>query len=279
MVRTVYAPAKINLYLEVCGRRADSYHELGMVMQRISLCDRLELTIGGAPGVRVTCPGLELVAGEENIAARAARAMVSRLSQPIGIDIAIEKQIPAAAGLGGGSSDAAAVLLALNDLLGLGLEPHALMGEGVKLGADVPFFIFGQSAWATGIGERLAPFPLPPFWCVLVNPPLAVSTAWVYQNLRLTSPGEPAKMPRFPRTTAELVALLRNDLERVTVARYPLLAEIKEALRAGGAIGTLMSGSGPTVFGLFAQEATARSAAESLGRAHPAWRIFVTYPL
>lgn len=277
-LRTVYAPAKINLYLEVCGRRPDGYHELGMVMQRVSLCDRLEIALGGPPGVRTVCPGLELAAGEENIAARAARALLGRLPRPVGVDIRIDKRIPAAAGLGGGSSDAAAILLALDEMLDLRLGLDALMAEGVRLGADVPFFLFQQSAWAVGIGDRLAPFPLPPVWYVLVNPGFCVSTAWVYQNLGLTSPGAPAKMPGFPRTAGELAFLLRNDLERVTTPRHPQVAEIKERLLAAGALGSLMSGSGPTVFGLFAEEETARLAAETCASEQPAWRVFTAQP-
>jgi 4-diphosphocytidyl-2-C-methyl-D-erythritol kinase len=273
------APAKINLRLEVTGRRPDGYHELGMIMQRVSLCDRLQITLDDVPGVRVLCPGLPLAAGEENIAARAARRMLELSGRGGGVEILLDKHIPVAAGLGGGSSDAAAVLLALDGMLGLDLGEDELMREGARLGADVPFFLFRKSAWAAGIGEVLSPFPLPPAWYLLVNPGLGVSTASVYGNLRLTSLGAAAKMPRFPKTTDEMAALLHNDLERVTVARYPLLAEIKERLLAAGAAGSLMSGSGPTVFGLFACAEKAQSACDEMRQRYPDWRLFVVEPV
>lgn len=273
------APAKINLCLHVLGRRPDGYHELAMIMQRVSLFDRLEMTLTSEPGVRVSCPGVELPPGGENIAARAARRILALAGDGRGVEIVIDKQIPVAAGLGGGSSDAAAVLMGLNDMLGLGLDSATLMAEGARLGADVPFFVFGATAWATGIGDRLEKVDdMPPLWYVLVNPGLAVSTAWVYQNLGLTSKIEAAKLPRFSRTVGGVAGLLHNDLERVTVSRYPLVATVKEELAASGAAGVLMSGSGPTVFGVFAEEAAARKAADELGR-HPDWRVFVVQPV
>ena len=279
MIYKVSAPAKINLYLRVCGRRPDGYHELGMIMQQVSLCDSLEIALSGPPGVRVACPALVMPAGEENIAARAARRMLALAGKEIGVEIGIDKRIPVAAGLGGGSSDAAAVLSSLNEMLELHLDRAALMAEGARLGADVPFFLFRQSAWATGIGEILQPFPLPPAWYLLVNPGMAVDTAWVYRNLGLTSTGPAAKMPGFPKTIGELAGLLRNDLERVTVAHLPLLEEIKEQLLAAGAVGALMSGSGPTVFGLFARENEARDACTRIAAENPRWRVFVVQPL
>ena len=279
MTVVVEAPAKINLRLQVSGRRPDGYHELGMIMQRVSLCDRLTIALDSSPGVRVSCPALSLSAGEENIAARAARRMLALAGRDTGVEIVIDKRIPVAAGLGGGSADAAAVMQALNGMLGLDLGRDALMREGVVLGADVPFFLFGQSAWAVGIGEILTPFPLPRAWYLLVNPGLPVSTAWVYGNLGLTSLGRVAKMPRFPQTMGELAGLLHNDLERITVGRYPLLAQIKERLLAAGAVGSLMSGSGPTIFGLFADEEAAQSASDELQKQYPEWRLFVVAPV
>ncbi len=198
------APAKINICLHVLGRRPDGYHELAMVMQRISLFDRISLNVVAGGGVHLTCRGLSLPAGEENIVVKAARRMLELAGGARGVEIHLEKNIPVAAGLGGGSSDAATVFLALDELLGLGLDRRTLMMEGARLGADVPFFIFQQSAWATGIGEKLKPFRIDlPVWYVLVNPGLAVSTAWVYGNLALTSPGPAAKMPGFPKTAGE----------------------------------------------------------------------------
>jgi 4-diphosphocytidyl-2-C-methyl-D-erythritol kinase len=170
--------------------------------------------------------------------------------------------------------------MGLNDMLELGLDRATLMAEGGRLGADVPFFVFGAAAWATGIGDVLEKVEdMPPLWCVLVNPGLAVSTAWVYQNLGLTSKIEAARLPRFPRTLEGVVGLLHNDLERVTVSRYPLVATVKEELVASGAAGVLMSGSGPTVFGVFADEAAARKGAEELRQRHLDWRVFVVQPV
>jgi 4-diphosphocytidyl-2-C-methyl-D-erythritol kinase len=182
-----------------------------------------------------------------------------------GVAIRIVKQIPAAAGLGGGSADAAAVLLALDGLLGTGLSRGELQALGVRLGADVPFFLCGEmAAWATGIGERLEPWRgLPPCWLVLVNPRFAVSTAWVYGNLQLTDPRGMSKIPRFPERVDDLGGMLRNDLEQVTASRHPEIAAIKARLLAAGALGALMSGSGPTVFGVFAAPAAAEEAAAS----------------
>ncbi len=279
MTRTVLAPAKINLHLEVCGRRPDGYHELGMVMQRVSLYDRLHITVGEAPGVQVVCPGLELAEGEENIAARAARCMLARLDRPVGVEIVIEKQIPAAAGLGGGSSDAASVLLALNEMLGLYLEDSVLSLEGVRLGADVPFFLFGETAWATGIGERLEKFSVAVRpWYVLVNPGIPVSTAWVYRNLGLTGVGSAAKLPGFPRTAKGFLRLLYNDLERVTAAHFPQVREVKRRLLSLGADGALMSGSGPTVFGVYFEQERAEEAVEALVEEHE-WQVFLVRPI
>lgn len=279
MTRTLLAPAKINLCLHVLRRRPDGYHDVAMLMQRLSLYDRVVLTLSETPGVRVDCPGVALPPGGENIAARAAASLLAATGSMAGVEILIDKQIPVAAGLGGGSSDAAAVLLGLNDLLGAGLERSALMALGARLGADVPFFVFGQTAWATGIGERLEAVPvLPPVWYVLVNPGIAVSTAWVYQNLELTSPGRADRLPEFPATARGLAGLLHNDLERVTVARHPVITEIKQRLVAAGALGALMSGSGPTVFGLFEDESSARVACAALAT-EPQWRCLLASPV
>jgi len=272
---TVLAPAKVNLCLHVLSRREDGYHELAMLMQRVGLYDRVELELRDAPGVEVDCPGLGLADGEENIAGRAARLLLEKTTASCGVKITIEKQIPAAAGLGGGSSDAAAVLLGLDRLLGAGLRSADLMAMGLSLGADVPFFLFGSAAWATGVGEKLEPVAeLPPVWYVLINPNIPVSTAWVFQNLGLTSPRQTAKLREFPRDTGELVRLFHNDLEPVTCSRYPVVAEMKRRLLSEGAMGALMSGSGATVFGVFDSGDIARSVAERIS-AGTGWSVVV----
>jgi 4-diphosphocytidyl-2-C-methyl-D-erythritol kinase len=279
MTRDFLAPAKINLCLHVLRKREDGYHDLAMLMQRISLFDQITIRLVSEQGVRVHCEGLELPSGKDNIAATAARKLLELSGQGEGVEIDIRKKIPVAAGLGGGSSDAATVLIGLNQMLGLGLSREQLMGEGVQLGADVPFFIFDQTAWATGIGEVLTGIDdLPPVWYVLVNPGLAVSTAWVYGNLRLTSPRDDLKIPRFSRTVGELVSHLHNDLEQVTVAHFPLIEEIKKGLLALGAKGALMSGSGPTVFGVFADKLSAEAAGTKL-RNDSGWWVEVAQPI
>lgn len=264
---TLKAPAKVNYRLDVLSRRPDGYHELRMIMQRVDLCDDISITVSDTPGVSVFCGKEGVPDGPGNIAWRAADALLQRSGRTEGLVIRIDKRIPVAAGLGGGSSDGATVLMGVNELLGLGYSKQELMAIGVTLGADVPFFIFQRPALAEGIGDRLTPLErTPDAWIVLVNPNIHVSTAWVYQNLQLTRVVERAKLPSFIGEVAELSALLANDLEAVTIGRFPIIEEIKEQLVAAGAISSMMSGSGPTVFGLFEGEAEARRAADELAR-------------
>ena len=236
-----------------------------MAMQRVDLCDEVKIALGGASGVRVNCEGLALPDGGENIAARAARLLLAEARIETGVEITITKRIPVAAGLGGGSSDAATVLLGLDEMLGLGLGRKRLADLACRLGADVPFFIFGHPAWATGIGTTLEPLPgLPAVAYLLVNPGIAVSTAEVYQSLQLTKKGELANLPRFSAATrADLCKALHNDLESVTLQRFPLITEVKQKLLEHGAGGALMSGSGATVFGVYENyEAACRAGVE-----------------
>jgi 4-diphosphocytidyl-2-C-methyl-D-erythritol kinase len=260
------APAKVNYRLDVLRRRPDGYHDLRMIMQRIDLCDDIRVSLSEVPGVRVSCGKDGVPDGPGNIAWRAADALLKLSGQSVGIDIVIDKKIPVAAGLGGGSSDCATVLMAVNELLGLHLSDDQLMDVGVKLGADVPFFIFKKTALAEGIGEKLTAVDAAAVWLVIVNPNLAVSTAWVYQNLQLTGRKNDAIIPRFYGNVAEICAILDNDLETVTIGKFPVIDQIKNRLLEAGAAGSLMSGSGSTVFGVFAEEASARKAAEMLSR-------------
>lgn len=270
--RSIYwAPAKINLCLHVERRRPDGYHDLAMLMQRVTVADRIGIALTARPGVHLWCPGVVLPPQGENIAQRAARRMLE-LAGGGGVELVIDKQIPVAAGLGGGSSDAATVLLALNELLGLHLTLAQLRAEGLRLGADVPFFLLRHSAWATGVGDRLEPVSgLPPVWYLLVNPGIEVSTAWVFQNLKLTSPRAVTTLPALPGSAEALVSLLHNDLEAVTCERYPVVNRIKQRLLEYGALGALMSGSGPTVFGLFSSRRAALAAQEALTREYGWW--------
>jgi 4-diphosphocytidyl-2-C-methyl-D-erythritol kinase len=279
------APAKINLFLRVISRRPDGYHNLETFMQKLELADRLELRITAA-GVRLSCPGSSLPCDEDNLAYRAAALFLQRAAVENGVEIVLHKRIPIAAGLGGGSSDAAAILVGLNRLFAPGLSEEALFQLAGSLGADVPFFVANAAAaLATGIGDRLQPAkPLKRCRVLLVNPGFAVSTKWVYENLALTMPGNPYILGRdqtrdnyleFLPSSQPLTA--SNDLETVTIERFPELGEIKEGLLAAGAGVALMSGSGPTVFGLFSEEGLAVNCYEHFWRRYPQ-NVFLTSP-
>ena len=263
------APAKINLYLKITGRRPDGYHELNTLMQKIALFDELELTLQSQPGINLSCPAADLPEDEQNIVYRAARLFLDHVGMGgEGLRIVLKKNIPIAAGLGGGSSDAAAVLTGLDRMLATGCSRAQLADMGVKLGADVPFFIYEMSAgWATGIGEKLeAAPPLAGYTILLVNPGIAVSTKWAYETFALTSGKKNFSLSRSQkeRGQAERFAPLNkrpfqpqelmNDLEAVTADKFGAIKTLKKRLLAAGAAGALMSGSGSTVFGLFAAE-------------------------
>lgn len=249
---TLSAPAKINYLLDVTGKRPDGYHDLRMIMQRIDLCDEITLSLVDTSGIKVTCNSKGAPDGPDNIAWKAARVLLDRAKSGIGVSIEIKKNIPVAAGLGGGSSDAASVLMGMNELLHLGLTDQQLMEIGSALGADVPFFIFKTTALAEGIGDKLTPLPkMPKCWILLVNPGVHVSTAWVYRSLQLTSRDELNKLPKFFESIEDVVSILSNDLESVTIPAFPVIADIKSRLMDLGAVGSMMSGSGPTVFGVF----------------------------
>ncbi len=271
MITTAFSPAKVNLFLHVLGRRQDGYHELATLMQAIDLQDELIFELGGS-GIRVECSDDQLEGGESNIAYKAAKVLFDHVSDHPGIKILIKKQIPIAAGLGGGSSNAATVLKTLNELFGYRLDQQQLIELATKIGSDVPFFLFGTAAWAFGRGERLVAAPnLPSLWLVLINPRFAVSTRDVYEGLNLkpkiplTKEGIKFNIPEFS-SVENLVSGLKNDLERVTLALHPILADLKKCLLKHGALGSLMSGSGPTVFGIFAEGKDALRAAAELGR-------------
>jgi 4-diphosphocytidyl-2-C-methyl-D-erythritol kinase len=258
---TLKAPAKVNYLLDVIRRRPDGYHDLRMVMQRVNLCDEISITLTGKSGISVHCGKSGVPDGPGNIAWKAANVLLELAGESQGAKISIKKNIPVAAGLGGGSSDAASVLMGMNELLQLGLTDQRLMEIGVKLGADVPFFIFKKTALAEGIGEALSVMPeMPTAWILLVNPGVHVSTAWVYKNLKLTNRGGLAKLPTLYESVTDICSILANDLETVTIPVFPVIAEIKAAMLQHGALGAMMSGSGPTVFGLYQDRETAERA-------------------
>lgn len=273
------SPAKVNLYLKVLRKREDGYHDLATLMQRINLCDEMTFALR-TEGVSLRCLDANLPENEDNIVYRAAQALFSYVSHPGGAAITLKKQIPVAAGLGGGSSNAATTLIALNELLGSPCNQEELLHIGATLGADVPFFIFGRTAWASGIGERLEDAcNIPGFWFVLVNPGFALSTKIVYEklNFTLTKDSINYSIPRFCKA-GDVAAGLHNDLEKVSVSLHPELTGIKQHLLDRGAMGALMSGSGPTVFGLFATEDEAKTAAADLKRIS-SWSVFVARTL
>jgi 4-diphosphocytidyl-2-C-methyl-D-erythritol kinase len=275
MIRKL-SPAKINLHLRVLKKREDGYHDINTLMQRIDLYDEMIFSPIDR-GVVISCPDSFLPENEKNIAYRAAHAFLSHASWPLGIHITIKKRIPVSAGLGGGSSNAATTLMALNELLEFRYTTDDLMKMGSPLGADVPFFIFGKTAWATGIGNRLQSVEgIPPLWFVLINPSFEVSTKMVYENLNFRLTKRMLKYKSFSLSTLEdLVKGLYNDLEKVTLNLYPVLQNLKDLLLNQGAHGALMSGSGPTVFGIFTEEEKASKAEETLRKMGAgAWSVF-----
>ena len=252
------APAKINLTLRVTGRRADGYHELATRMQKLELCDLLELRLTGRPGIVCRCDDPDLPVDRSNLAVRAADHFLRAAGNAdcCGVEIGLGKRIPVAAGLGGGSSDAGAVLRGLNDLLQEPFDEPELIELARPLGADVPFFVHrAAAAVATGIGDVLVETAsLRGYFVLLVNPGFAVSTKTVFENYALTTKGKKSKI-RGSRIDEGIVfspAHLANDLEQTSVGRWPIIARIKAVLLQVGAAGALMTGSGPTVFGLFA---------------------------
>jgi len=255
----VAAPAKINLYLRVQRRRADGYHDLDSWMQKIALFDRLAISLRSAPGITLKIDDERLPADATNLVWRAAAAffetccLAGKISG-VGADIFLEKNIPLAAGLGGGSSDAAATLLGLNRLCDFPLTAATLAELGLSLGADVPFFLFpAPAALAGGVGEILRPAPvLQGYRVVLVNPGFAVSTKEVFSRLSLTAETKKTKKtsPVAEGSGCDVSDLV-NDLEAVAVAMHPEISRIKDRLLTLGAAAALMSGSGPTVFALF----------------------------
>jgi 4-diphosphocytidyl-2-C-methyl-D-erythritol kinase len=267
----IRAPAKINLRLRVIGKRADGYHLIDTIMLPVSLYDEIEIIAGKKIGKKtalkdrlaVRCDDPWVPRGKKNLAYQAALHLLSREKIDRQVHIRIHKRIPIGAGLGGGSTDAAATLLGLNRLLRLGYTSKRLEEMSLALGADVPFFIKAVPARARGIGERLRPLRgVPRLWLIILYPNFPVSTAWVYRNLpsKLTKAIANTSMNLSPGSPANLSKLLVNDLETVTMGRYPRIGLLKEELARQGAVGTLMSGSGSSVFGIFPSRRSAQCA-------------------
>ncbi|MCL4764237.1 MAG: 4-(cytidine 5'-diphospho)-2-C-methyl-D-erythritol kinase [Burkholderiales bacterium] len=268
-LRNLPAPAKLNLFLHVTGRRADGYHLLETVFEFVTLCDSVHLARRD-DGAIVRHDPLPGVAAEADLGVRAARLLAAETGCRLGVEISIDKRIPLGGGLGGGSSDAATVLLGLNRLWGLGLERRRLMALGLRLGADVPAFVFGRRALARGVGERLRSLPAPPAWFVVVAPPAEVPTASVFAAPELTRNTKPLRISGLSRGRS--VYRGKNDLEPVVCAAWPPVAEALAALRLAadqaGAHGRLarMTGSGACVFCPAPDESVAASIRQRVAR-------------
>lgn len=251
---TFLAPAKLNLFLHVTGRRSDGYHLLQTVFRFLDFSDQLRFDLRKDGAVKLNKP-ITGVPEEDDLCVRAAKLLQQKSGTNQGVEIFLTKQIPLGGGLGGGSSDAATTLLALNHLWKLGLNNNQLIELGLQLGADVPVFIFGENAFAEGVGEELMPILLPPAWYLVLIPPLHVSTAEVFSSKELTRNTIPITIPPFS------IRQGHNDLEPVVCQRYPVVAEYLEWLkRLKNTTIVAMSGSGACVFAEFETEPAARAA-------------------
>ena len=276
------ALGKINLGLDVLGRRENGYHDVRMVMQTVYLYDRIIMKKSKTPGIRLETNLYYLPVNENNLAYQAAQMLMDEFHIEEGVSIQLDKHIPVAAGMAGGSSNAAAVLFGMNRMFSLGLSQKELMERGVKLGADVPYCIMRGTVLAEGIGEILTPLsPMPKCYVLIAKPAISVSTKMVYEKL------DSHEIEDHPDIDGILAGLKAGDLkkvagsmcnvlERVTVDAYPVIDQIKKMMIKEGALNAMMSGSGPTVFGIFEEKATARKAADAIRDARLTKQVYVT---
>lgn len=276
------ALAKINLGLDVVRRREDGYHEVRMIMQTIYLYDRLDIKRTQEPGIQIQTNLSFLPVNENNLIYKAAKLLMDEFSITDGVSVNLDKRIPVAAGMAGGSTDAAAMLIGVNRLFSLGLTKRQLMERGVQIGADVPYCIMRGTALAEGIGEELSPLP-PMVKCpvLIAKPSISVSTKFVYQNLKLDDTTIHPDIDRLiddikAKNLHDIAAHMGNVLETVTIPNYPVIDEIKKHMLSNGAVGAMMSGSGPTVFGLFDDEDTAKKAYKAMRSSHLARQVYLT---
>lgn len=276
------ALAKINLGLDVVRRREDGYHEVRMIMQTIHLYDRLDIKRTQEPGIQIQTNLSFLPVNENNLIYKAAKLLMDEFSITDGVSVKLDKRIPVAAGMAGGSTDAAAMLIGVNRLFSLGLTKRQLMERGVQIGADVPYCIMRGTALAEGIGEELSPLP-PMVKCpvLIAKPSISVSTKFVYQNLKLDDTTIHPDIDLLiedikAKNLHDIAAHMGNVLETVTIPNYPVIDEIKKHMLSHGAVGAMMSGSGPTVFGLFDDEDTAKKAYKAMRSSHLARQVYLT---
>lgn len=263
------ALGKINLGLDVLGKRENGYHDVKMVMQTLYLYDNVTLEKTDEPGIHIESNLFYLPKDENNIAYKAAKLLIDEFSISEGIRITLDKHIPVAAGMAGGSSNAAAVLFGMNQMFELGLNQGELMERGVKLGADVPYCIMRGTVLAEGIGEKLSALPqMPKCHILIAKPPISVSTKMVYEKLdsrEVVHPDIDAIIKGLEQGSLHKIAnSMGNVLETVTIEEYPEIAEIKKCMLDNGALGAMMSGSGPTVFGIFEDKKTIKKAFEKV---------------
>lgn len=274
--------AKINLGLDVIGRREDGYHQVRMIMQTIRMFDQLEIEKSSTPGIRLSVNLPYVPTDSGNLVYRAASLLMEEFSIQEGVDIRLNKFIPVAAGMAGGSSDAAAALVGVNRLFDLGLSRKELMERGLRLGADVPYCVMRGTALAEGIGEKLTRLPaLPSCYILIGKPGISVSTKYVYTNLKLDTRTEHPDIDGIIEALENqdlggVTGKMGNVLESVTIPRYPVIEKIKELMKAEGALNALMSGSGPTVFGIFDDRKTAERAQQKLRDSRLARQVFLT---
>lgn len=276
------AYAKINLGLDVLCRREDGYHDVKMIMQTIQMYDMLEMEKSEKPGIHLTTNLSYIPVNENNLVYKAAKLLMDQYGVEEGITINLNKFIPVAAGMAGGSSDAAATLVGVNKMFQLGLTRQQLMELGVKIGADVPYCVMRGTALAEGIGEKLTVLPpMPPCYVLIGKPGISVSTKFVYTNLNL---GPDTHHPDIDGMIQALekgdlygiTDRMENVLEKVTIPEYPVIETIKDHMKAHGAVNAMMSGSGPTVFGIFDDKEKAEYACEKLKESMLAKQIFLT---
>lgn len=278
---TLKALAKINLGLDVLGRRENGYHDVRMVMQTIYLYDNVTVEKTEEAGIHLTCNLFYLPVDENNIAYKAAKLLKDEFDIQGGVRIVLDKHIPVAAGLAGGSANAAAVLVGMNRLFSLGLTQEDLMKRGVSLGADVPYCVMRGTVLAEGIGEILSPLPPLPKCCILIaKPGINVSTKTVYEKLdsqEITAhPDIDGILEGLDKQDLHKVAAsMGNVLENVTIGDYPVIEEIKDVMKENGALNAMMSGSGPTVFGIFDDRAKAKQAQQRIRELQIAKQVYI----
>ena len=276
--------AKINLGLDVLGKREDGYHEVRMIMQTIRMYDQLDMRKSVEPGIHLTTNKKYIPVDENNLVWRAAKLMMDTCGIMEGVSIHLHKVIPLAAGMAGGSSDAAATLVGMNRLFHCGLSKEKLMELGVQIGADVPYCVLRGTALAEGIGEKLTVLPpMPDCWILIGKPGISVSTKYVYTTLDLNTDTVHPDIDGMKKALGDgnlygITERMGNVLQDVTIPAYPEVERIKEQMKTLGAVNAMMSGSGPTVFGIFDNEEKAQEACQKLRESGSCQQVFLTVP-